>query len=260
MKTVKTSAPYQEQQCPACARKFTVGTNRGRLRCPHCREIVVLTAPRTAIGISVAQHAPAPSVAEDWRTQCDILERRFEALEDQVKSCMAATARAEELLLTPGRAHDDCLTPRDTPSQRQDAAEPRENANGNAQCKAPGNYAPAQHAEVRDVPAQNTPAPVITLLASSQDIATHRLARTLTEILSRAGWGVHESSNVTTRCGHGLTLAVAPTLSRERLTTTFNALRVAGFSVTLQFDPQLGADETLLIVGPGVVSENSAND
>lgn len=258
MKTVKTSAPCQEQHCPACARKFTVATNQGRLRCPHCREIVVLTAPRAPSGKS--QDAPALNGGEDWKTQCEILEKRFEALEHEVRSYMAAAARAEQLLLAPGCGHDVCLTPRDAPSQRGEAAEPREIANGNAHGKTPGDCAPAEQAEARDVTAQDIRSPVITLLASTQDIATHRVARRLTEILSRAGWGVHESSDVTARCGHGLTLAVAPTLSRERLTTTFNALRVAGFSVTLQFNPQLGADETLLIVGPGAVSENSAND
>jgi hypothetical protein len=253
MKKEKQSSAFTERQCPACAHKFKVGQEEKRIRCPHCREIV---SAESVAERSLPTAPAGPKATEDWRQQCEILEQRFEALEREVKTYMNAAARAEGLLFAAQRRTDDRLTSAAPARPVKREEETAVVTNGNAHGK--GSDPPPSPDGTDDAPpaVQKIESASITLLAGTEDLAMRRVARNLSEILSRAGWSVHESSNGSARCRNGLTLAAAPTLSRERLTTTFSALRNAGYSVTVQFDPRLRGDETLLMVGPGATGES----
>ncbi len=87
--------------------------------------------------------------------------------------------------------------------------------------------------------------------------AGRRAVETLTEILKRAGWKsveVVEDPDVAHN-STGLTLAVGSAVPLPRVTRTLSALREAGFALTYQIDPNRGANEVVLIIGPDGPSE-----
>jgi len=97
----------------------------------------------------------------------------------------------------------------------------------------------------------STPMPAIALLVPTGDEAAQRMAAALTELLVRVGWkmrGVTEDAVATSGCS-GLILAASPSLPLQRVTSTLNALREAGFAVSLQLDPDRHTTDAALIVG-----------
>ena len=237
---VKASTPVLEQSCPACGGLFTIGSasRRKKVRCPQCREVVSLAEPGALNGTREAEAGRESPAAPDWRARCEMLQARIETLEQQVEALMV-TPRTRSPLL-PECRHDFSPVP--------DGGEifPAEMA--------------ADEAALREVFARKfqPPTPEIGLLVAAGNGAARRLAETLVEILSRAGWtvrGVTEDEALTGGC-RGLILAADPTLALHRITSTLHALREAGFAMTLQLDPDRGLSETVLIVGGGAGVEN----
>lgn len=169
--------------------------------------------------------------APDWQARCEILQARIEALEHQVEALMVTPRTSGPLV--PERRHDF------GPISRE-------------------HLSPAESEERREIfrPEPPTDAAVpgvaeIGILVTAGDAAARQLAETLTGILAGAGWkvrGVTEAPVVSCR---GLTLAAAPTLPLQRVTSTLNALREAGLAMTFQLDPERGPSETVMIVGAG---------
>lgn len=258
MKKVKTSAPILEQSCPACGGLFTVSaaSRRKKVQCPQCREIVSLTPPDELNG------KPETDAAPDWMARCEMLQARIEALEHQVEALMV-TPRTRAPLI-PGRAHDfgpvsrQDLLPGDLPEGREGAS----HADGGERREVFRMETPSEETAPRGVVARTfqLSAPEIGLLVSAGDGAARQMAETLTTILAGSGWkvrGVTEDQATALACS-GLTLVASPALPLQRVTSTFNAMREAGFAVTFQLDPERGTGETLLIVGAATGPENEA--
>lgn len=256
MKKVKTSAPILEQSCPACGGLFTVSaaSRRKKVQCPQCREIVSLPESDDVNG------TPETDAAPDWLARCEMLQARIEALEHQVEALMV-TPRTRAPLI-PGRAHDfgpvsrQDLLPGDLAEDRGRAS----HADGGERREVFRTETPAEETVPREVVVRSfqPSAPEIGLLVSAGDGAARRVAETLTKILAGSGWkvrGVTEDQATALACS-GLTLVASPALPLQRVTSTFNALREAGFAMTYQLDPERGSGETLLIVGAATGPEN----
>ena len=98
----------------------------------------------------------------------------------------------------------------------------------------------------------SAPPPEITLLVEAGPRAGRRAIETFKEILTRAGWksvGVVEDPD-DARNAPGLTLAAGSAIPLPRVTRTLRALREAGFALTYQIDPNRGANEAVLRIGP----------
>ena len=252
MKKVKTHAPILEQRCPACGGVFTLSgaSRRKKVQCPQCREVVTLTEPAELNGTPDAEAGRDLPAAPDWMARCEMLQARIETLEHQVEALMVIPRPRSPLF--PERHHDF------SPMSREQLLAGDNGERREIFRREP----PADEAEPRELLARTaqSPAPEIGLIVSAGDGAARRLAEKLTGILARAGWkvrGVTEAAVLSQGC-RGLTLAAAPTLPLQRVTSTLNALREAGLAMTFQLDPERGPSETVMIVGAGVGLENEA--
>lgn len=255
-KKVKPVAARQEQRCPACGRKFTVdsATSKKKVRCPKCRAIVALTEVAAPNAVQGEEAAPIAPPGEDWKAQCAILQARIEALVKQIelrKSVAPPNWPAFDVTQPPPdssalkRAQ---LMPRAQPAEKSET--PSESGIDSPTERGP---LAAQAGESRgssDNP-RSPPPHEITLLLGVGDVAGRRIVETLKAVVARAGWRIRAviEKQLAPECRQGLTLATDPTLSREQLTATFRALRIAGFSVNLRLDPQLGPVESVLLIG-----------
>lgn len=258
MKKEKTSAPILEQSCPACGGLFTVSaaSRRKKVQCPHCREIVSLGLPNDVNGTAETDAAPG------WMARCEMLQARIEALEHQVEALMVTPRTPAPLI--PRRHHDfglvshedrlpGDLAERDAESSHAGGGEGREVFHAEA---------PAAEAVPREVVVRSfqPSALEIALLVAAGDAAARQVAETLTKILVGSGWkvrGVTEDQDSASACS-GLTLVASPDLPLQRVTSTFNAMREAGFAMTFQLDHERGSGETLLIVGTATGAANEA--
>ena len=253
MKGEKNSVPNLEQRCPACAGLFTISpaSRKKRVQCPHCREIVTLTEPAEINGAADSiEKRPAPAPPE-WLARCDQLQARIEALEQQV----------EALMVSP-RPHAALLP--DLLSGFRDQPTPSEPAETHSPAPPTGDRPPREFPRVAVPPPEpepepafmrnfQVPTPEIGLLVAAGDEAAQRAAQALSDLLAKTGWKVRAArQDVNLPPGDGgLTLAAAPTLPVQRVTSTLNALRTAGYAVTYQLDPTRGPGEATLIVGAG---------
>jgi hypothetical protein len=276
MKKDQPKAASVEQQCPVCGSLFNISssTRKRKVHCPQCREVVEPIDPgglnSAPAAPSPARENPAPPAAPEWLARCEMLQARIEALEQQV----------EALMVTP-RAHTSLL-PERLPDLRHGVREhplPKPPLESRAPSAPPPPAEPRReipHADIpppihsprpmRDEPeiAESSgrelfarpaafPTPEIGLFVTVGDGAARQVADSLSEILRRTGWKVRaatEDKALLPGFG-GLTLTAAPSLPVQRVTSTLNALRQAGFSVAFQIDPDRGPTEAALIVRTG---------
>jgi hypothetical protein len=210
-----------------------------------------VAAPSAVQGEEAAQSAPP---GEDWKTQCAILQARIEALVKQIE--------LRKNVAPPNwPAFDATQPPPDSSALKRAQLMPRtQPADKGVTSSESGIDSPtargplaAQAGASRgcsDNP-RSPPPHEITLLLGAGDIAGRRTVETLKAVFARGGWRIRAviEKPLPSECRQGLTLATDPTLSREQLTATFNALRIAGFSVNLRLDPQLGPVESVLLIG-----------
>ncbi len=206
------------------------------------------------------REAPA---APPWMAHYELLQARIETLEQQVEA-LSVTPRSHSSLI-PERLHDF------NPAAREHRLPGAPTASHNGSSPADGEERRTVfRTEMRS--AATAPSELfvrnfqpstleIGLLVPAGDAAARRVAETLTGVVIRAGWKVRSVIEDMTlaqgRCG--LIFAAAPTLPIQRVTSTLNALREAGFAVTFQLDPERGTSEAMLVVGAGAGSENEAD-
>ena len=216
-----------------------MSSNRQRVRCPRCREIVSFD-PAAA-----ERDDPAPAKPEaiessaQWTARLALVEARLEKLEEQVERFAAR-------LPTPGGEHSSRHTDSSTPSLASSGA------NSRSSPPRPEYPRPAGLRRAEDEPRRvvvitspNSPASLVkyleTILAAEYRAVDHGRDPRLSE-----------------RCGPGLTLVAAPSIGSNHFAMTPRLLRAAGFTVNCQLDPNLSGAEIFVVAGSGAVLEKSA--
>jgi hypothetical protein len=258
---MKTNASTMEQRCPACSGLFTIssGPRKKKVQCPRCRALVTLSEAGEVNGTPEAEAASRSPAPEEWAARCEQLQVRIETLEQQVETLLV-TPRTQSPLM-PGNFQNSSAKSRnhrllDDPARIRNSSG-RANGGGRGEDHPAGT--PAGEAARRDKYEQSLKWPTldIALLVNAGDAEARRLAESLKETLSVSGWkvrGVSEDAAAAQGCS-GVTLAASPTIPLPMVTGTLDALSAVGLAVTLQFDPERGTNESLLIVGAAPQAE-----
>jgi hypothetical protein len=258
---MKPNAPTLEQRCPACDGLFTISSasRKKKVQCPQCRAVVTPTDPNEVKQGREADAVPAPP---EWVARCDMLQARIETLEQQVEALMVsprtplAPIRERFRNVSP-KSRDHRLHP-DPPRSRDESPQANEEQPSEAFRPEP----PPAESVPREMFKRSfeRPPPEIGLYVNAGDAEARQVAESLTETLASSGWkvrGVSEDAALA-EGRFGVTLAASSTLPLQMVTGTLNALSAAGLAVTLQFDPERGTNESILIVGITAEAEDEA--
>lgn len=200
--------------CPACgARIKSTGAARNqRVRCPKCREVVVLKSKAEAEPAQIA--AQFAEETARLKKRIETLEARVAELEKAVAACMAAAA-----------------------SHEMDEAGP----------EPPDDYSPEQAGRLRrNLSALR--AHRITIQYPVGDDAALRCAQWFKGVFERARWAVRGPEEAPAGCARrGISFYASLPVSRE-VAATYYALKKAGFELQPEFDAELKSNEERLII------------
>ena len=265
---MKSNAPNQEHRCPACCGLFTLssGNRKRKVQCPRCRALVILSETVEVKSIEAnAAGISAPPLG--WMARCEqlqvrieILEQQVETLEQQVESLLVSPRLRAPLIPEPpvqdgNQGPRDRRLPEHLTSGTNDSSIPEKDNRR----EVPLPPKPLQTGKIR----RNVQQPTleISLLVNTGDAAARQLAESLTETLCNSGWkvrGVSEDTAVANAC-FGVTLAASSNIPLDLVTGTLDALSAVGLATTLQFDPERGTNESILIVGAAPPPKHEAS-
>lgn len=213
MAAASAKLSVEVHRCPACGASVKTTTPSQRVRCPSCREVVVLGA------ISAP---PAPTPVPDLPTSAPPARDRVAELEDRV-------LRLEKMLAEALRANAES-GPLRIKCAPQEATE---------------EFTPAR-ADLLLRNLSTVSAHEITIQSPASDPEAWDRAEWFRAVFERACWPVRgpEDGPADNR---GLALATALPVS-PHAAATFLAFRASGFDLANAFDPTLGATEERLIV------------
>jgi hypothetical protein len=216
----RTSTKSQTVVCPACGAQIKAPKSAGRqrVRCPKCREAVVIEPPAEAPADAPRIISPAVDEAAQQQGRIAILEARVATLEKAVADAVRAAATA-------------------SPAQqlRWVADNP------------PPDFSPEQ-AEVLRHNLSTVPAHRITIQFPAADGPARQHAEWFREVFADARWAVQgPESTPATAAGRDIAFASCLPVSRD-VAATYLALRAAGFPLVSAFDSGLGDNEERLVV------------
>jgi hypothetical protein len=211
-----------EAACPVCGVLIRTTSQRRRVQCPKCREIVTLAPPAEPQPRLPDPPRPPRSAVESERARIDALESRVAALEEALKNAIASERGAR-----PGARAQGKL--RWLPKVAG---------------QSPGISPDRQEALVHNLGTLGGQA--ITIRFVSGDPDARARAEWFRKAFKRANWVVHGPQEIApTATEAELSLAVAELPVEKEAAATYLALKAAGFEVTPILDPDLpgGADD-----------------
>jgi predicted RNA-binding Zn-ribbon protein involved in translation (DUF1610 family) len=209
MATASQKVPVEIHRCPACGAAVKTTTPAQRVRCPSCREVVVLGA------MPVDTSGPPPPSLPAQRDRIADLEDRVARLEKMVADVLRATAEAGPLRMkcAPNEATEE--------------------------------FTPAR-ADMLLRNLSTVTAHEITIQSPASDPEAWDRAEWFKAVFERACWPVR-GPEVGPADSRGLALATSLPVT-PNAAATFLAFRASGFDLVTAFDPTLGAAEERLMV------------
>jgi hypothetical protein len=218
----RISAPGQAvpHRCPACTAvvRATPAARKKKVRCPSCREAVLLESmdPLESETMVSAPRAPVSSGEDDAAQRIDALEARVEKLEAALTQALAAVGPS-------GVAKLKWV-------EQEPAAE----------------FSPAR-ADVLCHNLSTVSAHRITIQSTAGDTVARERARWFKAVFERAHWVVDgpEDAPPVTCARQGLSLAT-PLPVPAQAAAMFLCLRAAGFPLETAFDPDLSGERLIV--------------
>lgn len=229
MPSRETTVPPSDIECPSCGAIFSIAAlgKRRRVQCPKCREVVALEKKPPADLLDALKSELNVLRAEVERLSG--LEKRVAALERAIGIHVELQAEVAENSAQP--VHLRWLS-------RKDAEAAEENASLDS-----------KREEILQHNLQQSPGKMISIRSAAGDPIARQLAERFKALFERSSWkvvGVDEINVPTVH--HGLALAGGALPTPPDLATAYIAFTAAGFDLVPRLDPNLDANDAVLIV------------